>query len=200
MVALPFLRQSTDLLRSLHLQKAGDRRFARRVGLLSRPHRTHTRRLEKTLSDKGRIPFILYPNLCAKCGTLWPEMFPVPDAEWKHYIEPRMRREMFVPGVLQQIKRGIDGEGLGLTRRSKQTKEAPLCVGLRPGPGAATIKGSGSWMRQCCFCKRGSNCSIQPPKCHPHFSLASRSAMPAGPWLLGGHAHPLVFAPLGLVQ
>jgi hypothetical protein len=31
---------------------------------------------EKLLSDKGRIPFILYPNLCAKCGTLWPEMCP----------------------------------------------------------------------------------------------------------------------------
>jgi hypothetical protein len=30
---------------------------------------------QKLLSDKGRIPFILYPNLCAKCGTLWPEMF-----------------------------------------------------------------------------------------------------------------------------
>ena len=30
---------------------------------------------EKLLSNKGRIPFILYPNLCAKCGTLWPEMF-----------------------------------------------------------------------------------------------------------------------------
>src|SRR5262245_27108793 len=43
---------------------------------------------EKLLGDKGRIPFVLYPNLCAKCGTLWPEMFLVPDAEWKHYIEP----------------------------------------------------------------------------------------------------------------
>jgi hypothetical protein len=30
-------------------------------------------------STKERVPFILYPNLCAKCGTLWPEMFMVPD-------------------------------------------------------------------------------------------------------------------------
>jgi hypothetical protein len=43
------------------------------------------------LDDKGRIPFIMYPNLCAKCGTLWPEMFSVPDEEWERYIEPRMR-------------------------------------------------------------------------------------------------------------
>ena len=77
---------------------------------------------EKLLSDKGRIPFILYPNLCAKCGTLWPEMFVVLDAEWKHYIEPQMRREMLCEACYIQIKAWIDGEGLGLTRRRKQTK------------------------------------------------------------------------------
>ena len=98
---------------------------------------------KKLLSDKGRIPFILYPNLCAKCGTLWPEMFLVPDAEWKHYIEPRMQREMLCQACYKQIKAWIDGEGLGLTRRSKQTKEARCVSASAPGPGAATIKGSG---------------------------------------------------------
>ena len=71
---------------------------------------------------KGSIPFVLYPNLCAKCGTLWPEMFLVPDAEWKHYIEPQMQREMLCKACYKQVKAWIDGEGLGLTRRSKQTK------------------------------------------------------------------------------
>jgi hypothetical protein len=98
---------------------------------------------KKLLSDKGRIPFILYPNLCAKCGTLWPEMFLVPDAEWKHYIEPRMQREMLCQACYKQIKAWIDGEGLGLTRRSKQPKEARCVSASAPGPGAATIKGSG---------------------------------------------------------
>jgi hypothetical protein len=98
---------------------------------------------KKLLSDKGRIPFILYPNLCAKCGTLWPEMFLVPDPEWKHYIEPRMQREMLCQACYKQIKAWIDGEGLGLTRRSKQTKEARCVSASAPGPGAATIKGSG---------------------------------------------------------
>ena len=96
---------------------------------------------KKLLSDKGRIPFILYPNLCAKCGTLWPEMFLVPDAEWKHYIEPQMRREMLCEACYIQIKAWIDGEGLGLTRRSKQTKKARCVSASAPGPGAA--KGSG---------------------------------------------------------
>jgi len=57
---------------------------------------------EKLLGDKGRIPFVLYPNLCAKCGTLWPEMFLVPDAEWKHYIEPQMQREMLCKACYKQ--------------------------------------------------------------------------------------------------
>jgi hypothetical protein len=108
------------------------------------PIRRQNRTLfEVPLSDKGRIPFILYPNLCAKCGTLWPEMFLVPDAEWKHYIEPRMQREMLCQACYKQIKAWIDGEGLGLTRRSKQTKEARCVSASAPGPGAATIKGSG---------------------------------------------------------
>src|SRR6266436_4679064 len=75
---------------------------------------------EKLLDDKGRIPFILYPNLCAKCGTLWPEMFHVPDAEWKHYIDPQMRHMELCQACYEQIKAWIDGEGLGLRR--KQTK------------------------------------------------------------------------------
>src|SRR5262249_36474704 len=46
------------------------------------------REWERLLHEKGRIPFIVYPNLCAKCGVLWPEMFHVPDAEWQRYVEP----------------------------------------------------------------------------------------------------------------
>jgi hypothetical protein len=57
---------------------------------------------EKLLSEKGRIPFVLYPNLCAKCGTLWPEMFRVPDAEWKHYIEPRRRHKILCEACYMQ--------------------------------------------------------------------------------------------------
>ena len=42
---------------------------------------------ERTLNDKGRVPFIMYPNMCAKCGKLWPEMFSVRDKEWERYVE-----------------------------------------------------------------------------------------------------------------
>jgi hypothetical protein len=67
----------------------------------------------KLLNDRGRFPYIMYPLLCAKCGTLWPEMFSVPDVEWKHYVEPRMRDEMLCEACYTQIKAWIDGEGLG---------------------------------------------------------------------------------------
>lgn len=43
------------------------------------------------LKKVGLIPYILYPNICAKCGKLWPDFFMVPNAEWKRYIEPGMR-------------------------------------------------------------------------------------------------------------
>jgi hypothetical protein len=54
--------------------------------------------------SQKRIPFILYPNLCAKCGTLWPEIFLVPDAEWDRYIEPQMREAMLCKRCYAQIK------------------------------------------------------------------------------------------------
>ena len=65
---------------------------------------------DNILADKGRIPFIMYPNLCAKCGTLWPEMFNVPDEEWSRYVEPEMRKEMLCKACYAQIKQWIDDE------------------------------------------------------------------------------------------
>jgi hypothetical protein len=64
---------------------------------------------ERLLIEKGRIPWIQYPNLCAKCGGLWPEMFRVPDEEWQRYVEPSMRREMLCKSCFDQIKAWIDG-------------------------------------------------------------------------------------------
>lgn len=59
---------------------------------------------------KGRIPFILYPNICRRCGDVWPNMFRVSDAEWEHYVQPGERDEMLCLGCYFQIKGYIDGE------------------------------------------------------------------------------------------
>ena len=60
------------------------------------------------LETKQRIPFILYPNLCARCGVLWPEMFKVPDEEWEHYVEPAMRKKLLCQACYSQIKAWVD--------------------------------------------------------------------------------------------
>jgi hypothetical protein len=63
---------------------------------------------EKLLAKKGRTPYIQYPNICAKCGGLWPGMLMVPDKEWQHYVELGMRGEMLCKTCYTQIKAWID--------------------------------------------------------------------------------------------
>ena len=63
---------------------------------------------DSLLEKKGRIPQIVYPILCAKCGTLWPEFFKVPDADWKHYIESAKRDKVICKLCFEQIVLLID--------------------------------------------------------------------------------------------
>ena len=44
--------------------------------------------------EKGRVPFVIYPNLCARCGELWPHMFHVSDEEWERTVEVAERGRM----------------------------------------------------------------------------------------------------------
>lgn len=59
-------------------------------------------------SEKGRVRFISYPNICRRCGHLWPEMFMLPDAEWTQYVQISERHEMLCRSCYDQIKRYID--------------------------------------------------------------------------------------------
>jgi len=63
------------------------------------------------LEMKGRIPYIVYPNMCARCGQLWPEMFHVPDEEWERYVEPGEQDKMLCWDCYCEIKRLIDAGG-----------------------------------------------------------------------------------------
>lgn len=60
------------------------------------------------LEKKGRIPYIVYPNLCVRCGKLWPDMFRLSDEEWKRYVAPRHRDEMLCLECYNHIKHLID--------------------------------------------------------------------------------------------
>jgi len=70
---------------------------------------------ERALEKKGRIPFIVYPNLCARCGRLWPPIFMVPNEEWKRYVEPAKRHEVLCRRCYGWIKKvvdaGVPGQG-----------------------------------------------------------------------------------------
>jgi hypothetical protein len=62
-------------------------------------------------ATKGRVPFVLYPNICRRCGELWPKMFMVSDEEWAKYIQVSERHEMICRGCFDQIKNHVaEGE------------------------------------------------------------------------------------------
>ncbi len=53
--------------------------------------------------DKGRFPLIRYPNMCACCGELWPELFMVSDEEWRAAVEPAVRNKILCLTCFQRI-------------------------------------------------------------------------------------------------
>lgn len=60
------------------------------------------------LVANGRIPYIVYPNMCARCGQLWPTMFHVPDAEWQRCVPKSQRHKMLCRACYSEIKGLID--------------------------------------------------------------------------------------------
>lgn len=61
------------------------------------------------LNKKGRIPYFLYPNLCRRCGKLWPEMFTVSNERWARVVEPLMRREMLCRECFDYMENAVLG-------------------------------------------------------------------------------------------
>ena len=56
----------------------------------------------------GRIPFIDYPLLCIRCGTLSPQLFMVPTRDWQRYVQPDKREALLCIPCYREIKRLID--------------------------------------------------------------------------------------------
>jgi hypothetical protein len=75
------------------------------------PLRGVMERWEEALNRKGRVPYIEYPNVCARCGALWPEFFRVPDPEWERYIQINMRDQVICRPCFDDIRRLIDSHG-----------------------------------------------------------------------------------------
>jgi len=60
------------------------------------------------LERKGRVPYILFPNICGRCGQLWPDMFMVPNDEWEKYIPIKDRDLIICKKCWNEIKKLID--------------------------------------------------------------------------------------------
>lgn len=63
---------------------------------------------QRILSVHGRVPWIKYPTICAKCGMVDPPLFSVPDEEWEKYVEPGKRRRVLCQECYDFIKHVID--------------------------------------------------------------------------------------------
>jgi hypothetical protein len=77
---------------------------------------------ESQLRGFKRRPFILWPNLCARCGAKWPAMFLVPDKHWEKYIDPSHRRDEVCRKCFEEIVRlqGGDPASIRYTDMSKR--------------------------------------------------------------------------------
>lgn len=65
---------------------------------------------ETLLRKKGRVRFIEYPLLCARCGTPWPDFFMVADEDWDRYIQIDKRREVICLKCYAEIVRLHHGQ------------------------------------------------------------------------------------------
>ena len=64
-------------------------------------------RWQEMLEAVGLVPYIRYPNICQRCGEVNPELFMVPNTEWKHYIEISQRGVVLCRECYDEIKRLI---------------------------------------------------------------------------------------------
>ena len=57
------------------------------------------------LKKKGLIPWVEIPNLCARCGDVFPEMFLVSDYKWRKYVIPELQDKMLCRGCYNGLKK-----------------------------------------------------------------------------------------------
>lgn len=72
---------------------------------------TQEKRWLDMLNERGRVKYIAWPNICARCGELWPETFDVPDEQWNKYVQIDQRNSMLCRTCYEDMKRLIDSRG-----------------------------------------------------------------------------------------
>lgn len=65
-------------------------------------------RWETILAKKGYVPFIVYPNLCIRCGMIWPDMFHAHDGDWEYTVQKSKRHEMLCKRCYEHINKLLE--------------------------------------------------------------------------------------------
>jgi hypothetical protein len=81
---------------------------------------------DEMLEEKGRIPYIIYPCICARCGVLWPTGKMYPDWMWQRYVAPAMQDCILCDDCFQEIKKLIDERG---NLKPIELVACPFCKG-----------------------------------------------------------------------
>lgn len=68
----------------------------------------HEDRWLSILTTKGRMPFTDAPQICGRCGDLWPALFMVPDAVWEYYAGPMLRNAIVCETCFHVLRHRID--------------------------------------------------------------------------------------------
>ena len=58
--------------------------------------------------NRGRLPYVYAPQVCGRCGTLWPELFMVPDLAWEYYAGPLLRSALLCEPCFTALRAHID--------------------------------------------------------------------------------------------
>ena len=62
----------------------------------------------KRCDDRGRLPYVYAPQMCGRCGTLWPELFVVQDTAWEYYAGPLLRGTALCEPCFTALRENID--------------------------------------------------------------------------------------------
>ena len=60
------------------------------------------------LEKRGRLPFVDAPQMCGRCGRLWPDLFVVQDVAWEYYAGRRLRDAIVCEPCFHELRQAVD--------------------------------------------------------------------------------------------
>ena len=61
--------------------------------------------LDSDIAGLPRIPWVEVPVLCALCGAVFPDLFLVPDNEWRRYVPPNIQQEVLCRPCYDRLRK-----------------------------------------------------------------------------------------------